>query len=125
MVRFVPEVPKQRLLHCRRELRWYVDILWWTLDAFKKLNCFLSGHYIPTLAYRIAMAAQTSPFNFPQKNFRGFLVGNPLINVSIIFFVKLEAIVTKFFLKVLPRSRCSFELVLVSINTQRIPPVQQ
>jgi carboxypeptidase C (cathepsin A) len=38
------------------------------------------GHYIPTLAYRIAMAAQTSPFNFPQKNFRGFLVGNPLIN---------------------------------------------
>eukprot|EP00029_Vermamoeba_vermiformis_P005640 TRINITY_DN2013_c0_g1_i1.p1 TRINITY_DN2013_c0_g1~~TRINITY_DN2013_c0_g1_i1.p1 ORF type:complete len:421 (+),score=102.89 TRINITY_DN2013_c0_g1_i1:1-1263(+) len=40
------------------------------------------GHYIPMLAYRIAIAAQSKPFNFPQRNFRGFLVGNPLVDYN-------------------------------------------
>lgn len=39
-----------------------------------------AGHYVPMLARRIWDAKQTAPNAYPQKNFRGFLVGNPSTN---------------------------------------------
>lgn len=44
-----------------------------------------AGHYVPMLAKRIWEAKSSNPNGYPQKNFRGFLVGNPSTNNLIDF----------------------------------------
>lgn len=54
----------------------------YTYDYIVVIYLTFKGHYIPQLAYRLAIAAKSQPNQLPQRNFRGFLVGNPLIDVS-------------------------------------------